>query len=249
GFRGDRGGGYRGERRGGAPGDRFRGDRSRPAGERPRGERFRCEAGGHPEDRGAGRDRDTRADRFASDRPSRDERDRGAVDDHEVRDEAPALSEEISERDLDPEVRAELRSLSRPVADRVARHLVAAGQLIDDDPDAATAHAGAARRLAPRVPAVREAAGLSAYRAGQWQPAMSELRAYHRMTGRQTHLAVLADCERALGRPERAIDLYRSVDRGQLGPDEAAELLIVVAGARADLGQYDAAIAMLQDRE
>ena len=120
---------------------------------------------------------------------------------------------------------------------------------MDSDPETALAHATAARRLAPRTAAVREAAGLTAYHAGEWQTAMSELRAYHRMTGRQTHLAVLADCERALGRPERAIDLFRTADRAQLGRDEATELLIVAAGARGDLGQHEAAVAMLQVRE
>ncbi|HLT12199.1 MAG TPA: Replicase polyprotein 1ab, partial [Micromonosporaceae bacterium] len=60
---------------------------------------------------------------------------------------------------------------------------------------------------------------------------------------------VLADCERALGRPERAIDLFRSADRRQMSPAEAIELLIVAAGARSDLGQHDAAVAMLQVRE
>ena len=69
------------------------------------------------------------------------------------------------------------------------------------------------------------------------------------MTGRQTHLAVLADCERALGRPEKAIDLFRLADREKLSQDEAIELLIVAAGARGDLGQHDAAVAMLQVRE
>ena len=69
------------------------------------------------------------------------------------------------------------------------------------------------------------------------------------MSGRQTHLAVLADCERALGRPERAIDLFRGADRDALDKDGAIELLIVAAGARGDLGQHDAAVAMLQVRE
>jgi tetratricopeptide (TPR) repeat protein len=69
------------------------------------------------------------------------------------------------------------------------------------------------------------------------------------LTGRQTHLAVIADSERALGRPERAIDIYRTAERSKLAPDEAAELLIVAAGARGDLGQRDAAVAMLQVRE
>jgi tetratricopeptide (TPR) repeat protein len=131
----------------------------------------------------------------------------------------------------------------------VARHLVAAGQLIDEDPEEAMAHALAARRLASRIAAVREAVGLAAYAAGEWQTAIAELRTYHRMSGKQTHLAVLADCERALGRPERAVDIYRAADKAALVSVEAIELLIVAAGARGDMGQKDAAVAMLQVRE
>ena len=97
--------------------------------------------------------------------------------------------------------------------------------------------------------AVREAAGIAAYHAGQWATAIAELRAYHRMAGTQQHLAVLADSERALGRPEKAIDLYRTADRTTLNRASAVELLIVAAGARADLGQAPAAAAMLQVRE
>ncbi|MFI6230636.1 tetratricopeptide repeat protein [Micromonospora echinospora] len=140
-------------------------------------------------------------------------------------------------------------SLAKPVAETVARHLVATGQLIDEDPAEALAHALAARRLAARISAVREAVGLAAYHAGEWQMAIAELRTYHRMTGSQSHLAVLADCERALERPERAIDLFRGADRDKLDPAAAMELLIVAAGARGDLGQKDAAVAMLQVRE
>ncbi|WP_245871246.1 hypothetical protein [Asanoa hainanensis] len=131
----------------------------------------------------------------------------------------------------------------------MARHLVATGRMIDEDPEEALAHALAARKLASRIAAVREAVGLAAYHAGEWQTAIGELRTYHRMTGRQDHLAVLADCERALGRPERAIDLYRGADRATLDKADAVELLIVAAGARGDLGQKDAAVAMLQVRE
>ena len=163
--------------------------------------------------------------------------------------EGPPLPEDLDPRRLDGEVRGQLRSLARPVAEQVSLRLIAAGELIDVEPETALAHALVARRLASRMAAVREAVGLAAYRAGQWQTAIGELRAYHRMTGRQTHLAMLADCERALGRPERAIDMFRAADREQLSPDEAMELLIVAAGARVDLGQRDAAVAMLQVRE
>jgi tetratricopeptide (TPR) repeat protein len=126
---------------------------------------------------------------------------------------------------------------------------VAAGQIIDEDSELALQHAIAARRLASRIAVVREAVGLAAYAAGDWTTAIAELRTYHRMTGRQTHLAELADCERALGRPERAIDLYRGADKETLDKDGAIELLIVAAGARGDLGQHEAAVAMLQVRE
>lgn len=161
----------------------------------------------------------------------------------------PDLPEDIKATDLDSDVRAELLSLARPVAETVARHLVATGRMIDEDPAGALDHALAARRLAPRIAAVREAVGLAAYHAADWQTATAELRTYHRLTGRQAHLAILADCERALGRPERAVDLYRGADRPRLEAAEAIELLIVAAGARQDLGQLDAAVAMLQVRE
>ena len=143
-------------------------------------------------------------------------------------------------------MRGQLRALARGIAEQVSLRLVAAGELLDEDPEAALSHALVARRLASRIPAVREAVGLAAYRAGEWHTAIGELRAYHRMSGRSTHLAILADCERALGRPERAIDIYRSADQEELAPDEAVELLIVAAGARADLGQREAAVSMLQ---
>jgi tetratricopeptide (TPR) repeat protein len=171
------------------------------------------------------------------------------TDDQQPAFQAPEIPEDIVASDLDKEVRSELLTLSRDTADQVARHLVAAGQIIDEDADLALSHAIAARRLASRIAVVREAVGLAAYAAGDWATAIAELRTYHRMTGRQTHLAEIADCERALGRPERAIDLYRGADRDALDKAGAIELLIVAAGARGDLGQHDAAVAMLQVRE
>lgn len=159
---------------------------------------------------------------------------------------SPKLPADARPEDLDRAVRAELRPLPRQIAETVARHLVAAGRLLDEDPASALAHAGAARERAARIPAVREATGLAAYHAGEWQTAIAELRTYHRMSGRQSHLAVLADCERALGRPARALEMHRRAPRQQLEPVEAVELLIVAAGAQGDLGQRDAAVTMLR---
>jgi len=117
---------------------------------------------------------------------------------------------------------------------------------LEEDPQLALAHARFARSKASRVASVREAAGLAAYHAGEWSEALAELRAARRMGGDPGRLAVLADCERALGRPERALEIARSPEAGQLGPEEAVELRIVAAGARRDLGQFDAAVVALQ---
>ena len=102
-------------------------------------------------------------------------------------------------------MRAELRSLSKPNADAVGKHLVAAGQLLDTDAAQALAHARAARARAARVAAVREAVGIAAYHAGEWAEALTELRTARRISGDPRNLPLMADCERALGRPAKAV--------------------------------------------
>jgi tetratricopeptide (TPR) repeat protein len=149
-------------------------------------------------------------------------------------------------RDLAPEVRSQLRTLSKLAADRVARHLVAAGRLVDVDPRAALAQARAARALGARVAVVREAVGETAYAAGEWAEAIAELRTARRMTGDDSALPLLADAERALGRPDRALRLAQSPQAQALPPAARAEMRIVEAGARRDQGQLDAALVTLQ---
>jgi tetratricopeptide (TPR) repeat protein len=156
------------------------------------------------------------------------------------------LPDDVDARDLDRDTRKELMSLAKDTAETVARHLVMAGRLMDDDPEAALAHARAARALAGRVGAVREANGLVAYLAGEWAEALSELRTARRLTGDPEHLAVMADCERALGRPDRALLVVEDPQASSLSPATRVELLIVASGARRDLGQADAAVVSLQ---
>jgi tetratricopeptide (TPR) repeat protein len=121
-----------------------------------------------------------------------------------------------------------------------------AGRLIDDDPALAYEHALAARRRAARVGVVREATGVAAYAAGRYSDALSELRAARRITGSPDYLPMMADSERGLGRPRRALDL--AADPAVAGLDIAGriEMLIVAAGARRDLGQLEAAAVSLQ---
>jgi tetratricopeptide (TPR) repeat protein len=126
----------------------------------------------------------------------------------------------------------------------VARQLVAAS--LEEDPVQAYRHAKAARRLAARVGVVRETCGIAAYRAGEWADALTELRAARRMTGRKSYLPLMADCERALGRPDRALELVTGPESRGVDRATAIELRIVESGIRRDQGLPEAAVAALQ---
>ncbi|MGW1345183.1 hypothetical protein ACWCOV_29345 [Kribbella sp. NPDC002412] len=152
----------------------------------------------------------------------------------------------ITGAELDRSVKAELRSLPRGLADLVAQHLVASGRFIDDDPERAYLHARTARRLAARLGGVREAVAITAYLAEHYDEALTEFRAVRRMTGNHEVLAMMADCERALGRPEKALTLSRDKHVRDLTEATQVELLIVAAGARRDMKQTAAAIQTLQ---
>jgi tetratricopeptide (TPR) repeat protein len=143
-------------------------------------------------------------------------------------------------------VRAALRGLDPRNAQRVAGHLVVAGTLVDDQPEEALTHARAARDRASRIAVVREAVGVAAYHAGDYAEAARELRAYRRMSGDPGYRAVLADCERALGRPEVALRLVREALAEQPDAEETVELRLVEAGARRDLGELPAARLVLE---
>lgn len=164
----------------------------------------------------------------------------------QARYDGPPLDPDITGRELDRSVAAQLKGLPEKLAARVARHLVAAGRLIDTDPKTAYQHTLAARARAARIAVVREACGEAAYHAGEYAEALSELRAAKRMNGNNEYLPVMADCERALGRPEKALDLARNPAVVNLEDALKAEMTIVEAGARRDLGQIDAALRTLE---
>lgn len=220
----------------------------RPAGARPRGARGegpkatgRTPGRGKPPRGGPGR---TGAGRTAagSGRPAQ----RPGTVGNEPAESYPSVAPEVTGKELDPQVRAELAGLGRDLATRVARHLVMVGTLLDEDPDGAWEHAVAAKRLAARIAVVREATGLAAYGTGRYKLALAELRTARRLTGSPVHLPVMADCERGMGRPERALALATSAEVTELDREGQVEMLIVAAGARTDLGQLDAAVVTLQ---
>lgn len=154
------------------------------------------------------------------------------------------VPDDITTDQLDPEARAQLRTLPGHLADAVARLLVAASR--EPDPERAYEYSLQARRLAARVGVVRETAGVAAYRAGRWAEALAELRTARRLTGRVSYLPLMADSERALGRLDRALAIVH--EPGVAGLDRATqiELLIVESGIRRDQGRPAAGAAVLQ---
>ena len=191
--------------------------------------------------------------RNTSGRPSNNRRDdRGAREQVNRRDEGyeirdPRIPDDITPEDFDKGMLLELRSLPEGLQILVARHLVAAERaMADDDLDLATEHVKAARRRASRIAMVREACGIVAYQSGRFGEALTELRAVRRMNGGDQYIPMIADCERGLGKPQKALDYIRSIDTKKMEAETRAEMMIVAAGARADLGELDAAIVTLQ---
>lgn len=159
---------------------------------------------------------------------------------------APPVPEGVTPDALSPELRRQIRSLPKGLADEVAVRLVAAQLLLESDPEAAYPHAVEGARIASRIAATREALGVVAYATGRWAQARSELRAAGRLSGSDDFLPMVADCERGLGRPERALDIAGSPAAARLDRAAAVEMRIVASGARRDLQQHDAAVLTLQ---
>lgn len=161
----------------------------------------------------------------------------------------PPLAEAITGKELDASVTNQLKSLPEKLALRVARHLVAASRLMESDPDTAYQHTVAARARAARIAVVREASGEAAYAAGNFKDALSELKAARRLSGDALYLPMMADCERALGRPARTLAMAKDPAVETLDEAGQIEMRIVESGARRDLGQTAAAVRTLEGRE
>lgn len=155
------------------------------------------------------------------------------------------IDEDVSGSELTRAAQDSLRTLSPRNAKTVSKHLVMVHRYLYDDSARAYRHAQAAVSRASRVDVVRESLGLAAYMQGEYSQALRELRTARRLSGHQGALAVMADCERGLGRPERAIAIADEVHPRDLDVNEVIELGLVVAGARLDLKQPEAALAHL----
>ena len=241
-------------------GDRYRagGDRGRSnerptrSGDGPRSGGFRNDRQGRPpqkdglwtrDGRPARGDRDARDESWRTDEEAQLARELQSV---RPRHDDPLIPEDIQARDLPGEARVELKTLSKDNADWVAKHLVMASRLIETDPELAHQHALSAARRAGRVAVVRETLAITAYAIGDFALALRELRTYRRISGSNDQLPLMVDSERGVGRPDRALELGRSVDRATLPADVQVSLAIAMSGARLDLEQPEAALAELE---
>lgn len=156
------------------------------------------------------------------------------------------IPESITAKQLDSSIRSRLKSLTKENADYVARCLVISGLNLSEDPAKSYQYAEAAFKKAGRVDVVREAFGISAYYNGKYDKALRELRTHKRMTGSAQHLATIADCERALGKPEKAIEVLQDELVSKLNIEEFLELVIVVCGAHIDLNETEQALRLVE---
>ena len=147
---------------------------------------------------------------------------------------------------LSEDERERLRGLSKEHAENIGLHILAADSLVESDPKLALEHAKWAAHQASRVDFARETYALVAYRVGEYETALREFRTAYRMNRYPDYLPFMADCERALGHPEKAIELAMSEDAKNLVADSKAEMFIVYAGALGDLGKWDKAIEVIR---
>jgi hypothetical protein len=121
-----------------------------------------------------------------------------------------------------------------------------ASQLIDEDPALAHEHALAASRRAGRIAIVRETLGITAYATEDFALALRELRTYRRISGKDDQIALMVDSERGIGRPDRALETGRAVDRTALTTPVRVALAIAMSGARLDQGDLELALGELE---
>ncbi len=150
--------------------------------------------------------------------------------------------------DLPADLVEEVRRATRPTqrGEAVTRFERAVRLLARGDATGAAAEAARAKELAPRSAAVREVLGLALYQAGRYREALAEMRAYRRMSGRADQNHIIADCLRAVGRPERAVPLAEEALRARIPVEAKAEAAIVAAAALADRGRFEEALALLR---
>lgn len=146
---------------------------------------------------------------------------------------------------LSKDERERLRGLSKEHAENIGLHILAAYAQEENDPKNALEHAKWAAHQASRIDFARETLAFVAYRQGDYKLAMREFRTAYRMNGFLDYLPFIADCERGVGSPKKAIEIALSDDAKQLRGEAKAEMFLVYAGALGDLEHWDKAVEIV----
>jgi len=151
---------------------------------------------------------------------------------------------------LPDDVVGELKGTARPGKGQILVQVFAeaATAFEDEDLTEAIKLAEQAKHIALRSATVRELLGLAYYRDGQFKEAARELSAFRRLAGSTEQNPVLADCYRAMSKPERALELCDEMDSSVPEPIRY-EGAIVAAGALTDMDRIDEAIARVESLE
>lgn len=146
---------------------------------------------------------------------------------------------------LSTDDRERLRGLSKEHAENIGLHILAAYTLEERDPELALEHAKWVAHQASRIDFARETLAFVAYRQGDYKLALREFRTAFRMNGFLDYLPFIADCERGMGEPKKAIETAMSDDAKCLRGESKAEMFLVYAGALGDLELWDKAIEIV----
>ena len=146
---------------------------------------------------------------------------------------------------LSTDDRERLRGLSKEHAENVGLHILAAYTLEERDPELALEHAKWVAHQASRIDFARETLAFVAYRQGDYKLALREFRTAFRMNGFLDYLPFIADCERGMGEPKKAIETAMSDDAKYLRGESKAEMFLVYAGALGDLELWNKAIEIV----
>lgn len=188
-----------------------------------------------------GRDRDKGRDQSPRKGQSRGRNDRDKRGSDGAQDSGPILH-------LEDDIVKELRATARPGKAEILIKVFAqaAGAFNEEDYDTAVALGEQSKHIALRSATIRELLGLAYYHSEKWKEAARELAAFKRLSGSTEQNPVIADSYRAMGRPDKALEIASEIDPQTVEPAVAYEGAIVGAGALADMKKLDEAIAHLE---
>ncbi|MDR2538709.1 MAG: hypothetical protein LBC43_03625 [Bifidobacteriaceae bacterium] len=157
----------------------------------------------------------------------------------------PRCPENISISMLSRDIYEKLRVLPDAQMTQLANHIISTQFLLDSNPRLAFEHAKFALSLAGQLDIVREMLGICAYRLGLYKLALRELITARAFNNSNDFIPMIIDCYRGLGQFKKAVEIAERMQDEDFNDEIKTEFNIVMAAAKADDGDYDGAIGIL----